>query len=78
MFGPSCKYRRPGRPVNSFFGVTCLRGRSPACADGSSMRELDLLIQADVVILALGWEWVWMITVVFYAAGNVIAWRRYR
>ena len=37
-----------------------------------------LLLQADVGIRALDWEWVWVITVVFYAVGNVIAWRRYQ
>ena len=37
-----------------------------------------MLLQADVGMRALGWEWVWVITVVFYAAGNVMAWRRYR
>ncbi len=43
-----------------------------------STLSYGLLLQADVGIRALGWEWVWMITVVFYVAGNVIAWRRYR
>ena len=43
-----------------------------------STLSYGLLFQADVGIRALGWEWVWIITVVFYFAGNVIAWRRYR
>ncbi len=37
-----------------------------------------MLLKADVGMPALGWEWVWVVTVVFYAAGNVIAWRRFR
>ena len=37
-----------------------------------------MLLNADVGMLAIGWEGVWVITVVFYIAGNLIAWRRYR
>ncbi|MEE8153553.1 MAG: hypothetical protein V3T53_01185 [Phycisphaerales bacterium] len=37
-----------------------------------------MLLKADVGMPALDWEWVWVVTVVFYAAGNVIAWRRFR
>ncbi len=37
-----------------------------------------MVIQADVGAPALDWVWVWVITVVFYIAGNLIAWRRYR
>ena len=43
-----------------------------------STLSYGLLLQADVGVRALGWEGVWVITVVFYVAGNVIAWRRYR
>ena len=37
-----------------------------------------MVLQADVGVPALGWESVWVITVVFYSAGHLIAWRRYR
>ncbi len=37
-----------------------------------------LLVRADVGVPVLDWEWVWVITVVFYIAGNLVAWRRYR
>ncbi len=37
-----------------------------------------MLLKADVGVPALDWEWVWVITVVFYSAGHLIAWRRYR
>ena len=37
-----------------------------------------MVIQADVGAPALDWVWVWVITVVFYIAGNLVAWRRYR
>ncbi len=37
-----------------------------------------MLLKADVGMPVLDWEWVWVVTVVFYAAGNVIAWRRFR
>ena len=37
-----------------------------------------LMFRADVGVPALDWEWVWGVTVVFYIAGNLIAWRRYR
>ncbi len=37
-----------------------------------------LLVQADVGVPVLGWECVWAITIGFYVAGNLIAWRRYR
>ena len=37
-----------------------------------------MMLAADVGVPALHWEWVWVITVVFYIAGNLIAWRRYR
>ena len=37
-----------------------------------------MVLEADVGVPALDWEWVWVITVVFYSAGHLIAWRRYR
>ncbi len=37
-----------------------------------------LMVHADVGVPALDWEWVWAITIGFYIAGNLIAWRRYR
>ncbi len=37
-----------------------------------------MVLQADVGAPALDWVWVWVITVVFYIAGHLIAWRRYR
>ncbi len=37
-----------------------------------------MVLEADVGAPALDWEWVWVITVVFYSAGHLIAWRRYR
>ena len=37
-----------------------------------------MLLMADVGVAALDWEWVWVITVVFYITGHLIAWRRYR
>ena len=37
-----------------------------------------MVLKADVGVPALDWEWVWVITVVFYSAGHLIAWRRYR
>ncbi len=37
-----------------------------------------MVLQADVGVTALDWEWVWVITVVFYISGHLIAWRRYR
>ena len=37
-----------------------------------------MVLQADVGAPALDWEWVWVITIVFYIAGHLIAWRRYR
>ncbi len=37
-----------------------------------------MLLKADVGVPALDWEWVWVITVVFYSAGHLMAWRRYR
>ncbi len=37
-----------------------------------------MVLEADVGAPALDWEWVWVITVVFYIAGHLIAWRRYR
>ena len=37
-----------------------------------------MVLKADVGVGALDWEWVWVITVVFYSAGHLIAWRRYR
>ncbi len=37
-----------------------------------------MVLMADVGVPALDWEWVWVITVVFYIAGHLIAWRRYR
>lgn len=43
-----------------------------------STASYGMLLKADVGIRALGWEWVWVTTVVFYIIGNVIAWWRYR
>ncbi len=37
-----------------------------------------MVLKANVGVPALDWEWVWVITVVFYSAGHLIAWRRYR
>ncbi len=37
-----------------------------------------MVLKADVGVPALDWEWVWVITVVFFIAGHLIAWRRYR
>ncbi len=37
-----------------------------------------MLLMADVGVPALDWVWVWVLTVVFYIAGNLVAWRRYR
>ena len=37
-----------------------------------------MLVAADVGVPTLDWEWVWVITTVFYIAGNLVAWRRYR
>ncbi len=37
-----------------------------------------MVLQADVGVTTLDWEWVWVITVVFYITGHLIAWRRYR
>ncbi len=37
-----------------------------------------MVLKADVGVPVLDWEWVWVITVVFYSAGHLIAWRRYR
>ncbi len=37
-----------------------------------------MLVWADVGVPALEWEWVWVITTVFYIAGHLFAWRRYR
>ena len=37
-----------------------------------------MVLTADVGLPALDWEWVWVITVVFYISGHLIAWRRYR
>ena len=37
-----------------------------------------MVLMADVGAPALDWEWVWVITVVFYIAGHLIGWRRYR
>ncbi len=37
-----------------------------------------LMVHADVGLPVLDWEWVWAITIGFYIAGNLIAWRRYR
>ncbi len=37
-----------------------------------------MVLMADVGAPAFDWEWVWVITVVFYGAGRLIAWRRYR
>ena len=37
-----------------------------------------MVLMADVGAPAFDWEWVWVITVVFYGTGRLIAWRRYR
>lgn len=37
-----------------------------------------LLLTADVGVPTLKWEWIWVITTVFYMMGHLIAWRRYR
>ncbi len=37
-----------------------------------------MVLKADVGVPVLDWEWVLVITVVFYSAGHLIAWRRYR
>ncbi len=37
-----------------------------------------VLLTADVGVPTLHWEWVWVVTVVFYGAGHLIAWGRYR
>ncbi len=37
-----------------------------------------MVLKADVGVPVFDWEWVWVITVVFYMSGHLIAWRRYR
>ncbi len=43
-----------------------------------STLSYGLLVHAAVGVPVLAWEWVWAITIGFYVAGNLIAWRRYR